>query len=96
MRTLKDLDKQLQRLEVQAEKNNLFMTLEDGRNIKIRSGSPDGIINLMRNLVQDANHPYRELFKQAIKGYRDQGQIVLICKALIESSERVELEKRTV
>jgi len=96
MRSLRELERQLEVLESQSGSNMLYMTLDDGRNIKINCGSPDGMINLISKVPQNKEHPYRKYFEHAVKGHPDQGQMVLLCKALIESFERIEAEKQVI
>ena len=93
MKSVRELEKQLENIESQAEKGMLYMTLDDGRHIKINCGDQDGIINLMKNSIENKDFPYRKCIKHAVAGIPDQGMFVLTCKAIIESMERIERDK---
>lgn len=93
MRSLRELEKQLETLESQAESGMLYMTLDDGRHIKINCGCPDGMINLMSSAIKNEDFPYRKYIKHAVSGVPDQGAFVMTCRAIIESIERIEAEK---
>ena len=93
MKSLRELDKQLETLESQAELGMLYMTLDDGRHVKINCGDQDGMIRLMKNSIENKDFPYRKCIKHAVAGIPDQGMFVLTCRAIIESMERIEAEK---
>lgn len=93
MKSLRELDKQLNALESQAESGMLYMTLDDGRRIKINCGSPDGMIKLLSSAIKNEDFPYRKYIEHAVSGVPGQGAIVMTCRAIMESIERIEAEK---
>lgn len=92
MKTFQQLENQLKELEAKSDNEMLYITLDDGRNIKINCGSQDGLINLMRGMMTNKQHPYRKYFKHAVKGHPEQGSIVLACKSIINSIDLLEAD----
>ena len=93
MRTLKELEKQLETLEAETDKGALRMTLDDGRNIKINCGDQDGILKFLGSAIKNEDNPYKKYVMQAVSGHPEEGQIVMICKAIWESHARIAAEK---
>jgi hypothetical protein len=93
MKSLRELEKQLEALEAEATKHALHMTLEDGRNIQINFREPDGILRVFGYAIRNEDHPCKKYIMQAVKGHPDEGQMVLLCKAIWDSHDRLEAEK---
>jgi hypothetical protein len=96
VKSLRELEKQLETLESKAESGALYMTLDDGRHIKINCGSPDGVLNLLSSSIKNEDFPYRTYIEHAVSGVPEQGAFVMTCKAILESIERIEAEKAGV
>ena len=93
MKSLRELERQLETLEAATDKGALFLTLEDGRNIKINCGDPDGVIRVLSAAIRNDDHPYKKYIMHAVRGIPEQGQIVMTCKALWNSHSRIAAEK---
>lgn len=93
MKSLRELEKQLETLESETDKGSLRFTLEDGRHVKINLGDPDGTILLIKSAVKNENNPYKKYIMQATEGHPDEGQIVMLCKAIWESHARIAAEE---
>ena len=93
MRSLRELEKQLEALESRAESSMLYMTLDDGRQIKINCGSPDGMLKLLSSSIKNEDFPYRKYIEHAVSGVPEQGAFVMTCRAILKSIERIAAEK---
>lgn len=93
MKSLRKLERQLEALEAEITKHALHITLEDGRNIQINFREPDGIIGVLGFAARNEDHPYKKYIMRAIKGHPDEGQMIMVCKALWESHARIAAEK---
>lgn len=85
MKSLRELERQLKTLEAATNKGTLYMTLKDGRNIKINCGDQDGIIRVLGAAIKNEDHPYKKYVMQAVSGTPEQGQLVMTCQALWKS-----------
>jgi len=43
--------------------------------------------------IKNEEHPYKKYVMQTVKGHPDEGQMVLLCKAIWDSHARLEAEK---
>ena len=87
MKSLREMEKQLDTLEAASDKGALYMTLDDGRHIKLVCGSQDEMLNVLTSSIKNEDFPFREYIKHAVAGVPSQGALVMTCRAIIESFE---------
>jgi len=96
MKTLRELERELETLEDETTKGTLRMTLDDGRNIKINLGDQDGILRFLGSAIKNEDHPYKKYVMRAVEGHPEEGQFVMLCKAIWEAHSRIAAEKAGV
>lgn len=96
MRSLRELEKNLETLESHASKHALHFTLDDGQNIQLNFKSYDDTLGIMTSAIKNEDHPYKKYVMRAVKGHPSEGQMVLTCKAIWESHSRIAAEKAEV
>ncbi|HEY3361810.1 MAG TPA: hypothetical protein VGK06_08310 [Methanosarcina sp.] len=93
MKSLRELERDLETLESQVSKHSLHVTLEDGRNLQLNFKSADASLMLLVSAIENGDHPYKPYIMQTVKGGPNEGQFALICKAIWESHARIAVEK---
>jgi hypothetical protein len=63
---------------------------------QINLGDQDGILRFLDLAVKNEDHPYKKYIMQAVAGHPDDGQIVMLCKAIWQSHDRIAAEKAGV
>jgi hypothetical protein len=96
MKSLRELERDLEALESVTAKGALFFTLEDGQNVKISCGDPDGVIRVLRAAIRNEDHPYKKYIMHAVRGIPAQGQLIMTCQAIWNSHSRIAAEKAVV
>jgi len=96
MKSLRELERNLETLESAVSAHALHVTLEDGRNLQLNFKSADDSIMLLCSAIKNEDHPYKKYIMQAVKGGQDEGQIALTCKAIWRSHELIAAEKAGV
>lgn len=96
MKSLRELERNLETLESAVSAHALHVTLEDGRNLQLNFKSADASLMLLVSAIKNEDHPYKPYIMNAVKGGPNEGQFALTCKAIWESHIRIAAEKAGV